>query len=101
MVSQILAWIIAGALVGSFTGLLIKRQKKGFGWWTNIGIGLAGAIIGGVLFRVFGIDLGLSGISISVEDLIAAFCGALIFLLGIWIYRKFVVKDKGNTDAEL
>ncbi len=100
MVSQILAWIIAGALVGSLTGLLIKRNKKGFGWWTNVGIGLAGAIIGGVLFRLFGIDLGLSEISISLEDLVAAFCGALLFLLGVWIYRKFFAKKSGG-DADV
>ena len=100
MVSQILAWIIAGALVGSFTGLLIKRNKKGFGWWPNVGIGLAGAIIGGVLFRLFGIDLGLSEISISLEDLVAAFCGALLFLLGVWINRKFFAKKSGG-DADV
>jgi uncharacterized membrane protein YeaQ/YmgE (transglycosylase-associated protein family) len=100
MVSQILAWIIAGALVGSFTGLLIKRQKKGFGIFVNLGIGLAGAILGGLIFRVFGIDLGLSEIAISLEDLVAAFAGALLFLLGLWIYRKFFAKDKDAGGSE-
>lgn len=99
-ISQILAWLIAGALVGSFTGLVIKRSKKGFGWLTNLGIGLAGALIGGALFRLFGIDLGLSGISISLEDLVAAFVGALLLLIGLWIYRTFFNKRSGGEPSQ-
>ena len=87
-VSQILAWIISGLLVGSFTGMLVKRKKEGFGWLTNFGIGLAGAIIGGLLFWIFRIDLGLSQLSISAQDLVAAFLGSLLLLLGLWIYRR-------------
>lgn len=86
--SQILAWVIAGVLVGSFTGMLVKRKKEGFGWLTNFGIGIAGAIIGGLIFWIFQIDLGLSGLSISAEDLIEAFLGSLLLLLGLWIYRR-------------
>ena len=86
--SQILTWIIVGLLVGSFTGMLVKRKKEGFGWLTNFGIGLAGALIGGLLFSVFQIDLGLSAISISAQDLLAAFLGSLLLLLGLWVYRR-------------
>tara|TARA_R110000850_G_scaffold202967_24_gene329130 strand:- start:5541 stop:5858 length:318 start_codon:yes stop_codon:yes gene_type:complete len=102
MLSQILAWLIAGALVGSFTGIIIKRKKGGFGWLKNFGIGLAGAILGGVLFRVFGVDLGLSQISISLEDLVAGFAGALLFLLCLWIYRRFISKadDSGTKSSD-
>ena len=87
-ISQLLAYLIAGLLVGSFTGMLVKRKKEGFGWLTNFGIGLAGAVIGGILFRVFRIDLGLSDLSISAQDLVAAFIGSLILLFGLWIYRR-------------
>ena len=87
-VSQILAWIISGLLVGSFTGMLVKRKKEGFGWLTNFGIGLAGAIIGGLIFWIFRIDLGLSQLSISAQDLVAAFLGSLLLLLGLWIFRR-------------
>ncbi len=88
-IQQLLAWLIAGVLVGSFTGMLVKRQKGGFGWLTNLGIGLAGAIIGGVIFWVFNIDLGISELSISAQDLVAAFLGSLLLLLGLWGFRKY------------
>ncbi len=43
---QILVWLIVGALAGSFTGMIVKGSKKGFGTYTNVGIGLVGALIG-------------------------------------------------------
>ena len=77
---QILVWLIVGALAGSFTGMVVKRSKKGFGIYTNLGIGLVGALLGGLLFKLFDINLGLGAIAVSFEDLIAAFAGSLIFL---------------------
>ena len=87
----VVVWLIIGALAGSFTGMVVTRSKQGFGRWTNLGIGLVGAIIGGVLFELFNINLGLGAIAITFEDLLAAFLGSLIFLGVIWgiqTYRK-------------
>ena len=88
MIQQIIVWLIVGVLVGSFTGMLVRRRKQGFGAFANLGIGLVGALIGGSLFRLFRIDLGLSNLSINAEDLIAAFFGALILLAGLWLTRS-------------
>ncbi len=60
-IDQIIVWLIVGALAGSFTGMVVKRAKEGFGRFTNLGIGLIGALIGGSIFRAFNIDLGLGG----------------------------------------
>ena len=100
ILSQILAWLIAGALVGALTGVVIKRKKTGFGWLKNLGIGLAGAFFGGLIFRLFGIDLGLSEIAISLEDLVSGFAGALLVLAGLWVYRTFFSKKKSEDVAE-
>ena len=81
-IGQIIVWIIVGALAGSLTGMVVRRSRQGFGRWTNLGIGLVGALIGGVLFNLLNIDFGLGNLSITFEDLIAAFVGSLI-LLGI------------------
>ena len=59
MLGNIIVWLIVGALAGTLIGMLIKGRKKGFGIFANIGIGMAGALIGGAIFRVLGIDLGL------------------------------------------
>lgn len=87
-VGEIVVWLIVGALAGTLAAMVVTRTKAGFGRITNIGVGLVGALLGGFLFKVFGIDLGLGSISVSGEDLVAAFVGSLIFLLIVWIVRK-------------
>lgn len=88
IVSKIVVWMIVGVLAGSFTGMLVKRSREGFGRWLNMGLGLAGALVGGGLFHLLGIDLGLGEIKISLEDLIAAFSGSIILLLIVWAVKR-------------
>ncbi len=86
---QIIVWLIIGALAGSLVGTVIKRTREGFGRWTNLGVGLIGAAVGGFLFDLFQIDLGLGELAISFENLLAAFMGPLIFLAGVQLVRKW------------
>jgi len=92
-VSQIVVWLIVGALAGSLTGIVVKGTKKGFGPFTNLGIGLVGALIGGSIFRAFNLDLGLGDLAISFQDLLAAFLGSLIFLWLVWLIQKKLAKS--------
>ena len=85
---KIVVWLIVGVLAGWFTGVLIKRKKKGFGHLYNTLIGLAGALIGGFIFHVFRIDFGFGDISISLKDLLSAFIGSLVFLLLVWWMKR-------------
>jgi uncharacterized membrane protein YeaQ/YmgE (transglycosylase-associated protein family) len=88
-ISDIIVWLVVGALAGSFVGMIVKRKKEGFGAWTNLGVGLVGALLGGTLFRIFRIDLGLEKLNVSLEDLIAALLGSILFLVGVWAFRKW------------
>jgi len=87
-IGEIIVWLVVGALTGPVIGMLVKRNRDGFGRWRNLGIGLVGALIGGGLFKLFQIDLGLGTFAISLQDLIAAFLGALLFLLMIAVIQK-------------
>jgi uncharacterized membrane protein YeaQ/YmgE (transglycosylase-associated protein family) len=91
---ELFVWLVVGALSGSLAGLVVKRRKEGFGRVRNLGIGLAGALIGGVLFKVLRIDLGLANVSISLQDVVSAFVGALILLAGVWALKKQQAKAK-------
>ena len=77
-VSQIASYAPVGA------GLAMGFAVVGGG----IGIGLVGAAVGGVLFRLFGILPGLETISISLRDVVSAFTGSILFLLGLWLWQK-------------
>jgi uncharacterized membrane protein YeaQ/YmgE (transglycosylase-associated protein family) len=86
---EVITWLIVGALAGSLAGMVVKWRRAGFGWVLNVAIGLVGALIGGLLFRVLHIQLGIVGaITVTSEDVVEAFIGALIFLCALWIIRK-------------
>ncbi len=86
--TAIITWLLVGSLAGSLTGMLLKGTRYAYGRWSNLAIGLIGALIGGSIFNVFGIELGLARISVSVQDLLAAFLGALIFLSGLGYWKR-------------
>jgi uncharacterized membrane protein YeaQ/YmgE (transglycosylase-associated protein family) len=87
--AQFITWIVMGLLGGSLAGLIITRERKGFGLARNMGLGLAGAIVGGLLFRLLGLLPGLDQISISLRDVVAAFVGSLIVLAVIGLWQRF------------
>ena len=78
--AQLIVWIVMGLVGGSLVGLIITRERKGFGLVRNMGLGLAGAIVGGLLFRLLGLLL---------RDGVAAFVGSLIVLAAIWLWQRF------------
>lgn len=86
---QFIVWLIVGGLAGNLAGRLVTWSKEGLGWWTNLGVGMVGALIGGLLFRIFHIDLGLGDLKVTFEDLIAAFLGSLLFIVVWWLVAKF------------
>lgn len=94
---ELVVWLIVGLLAGSFAGLVVMRRKEGFGRYANLGIGLAGALIGGSLFDLLRIDLGLANISVSVQDIVAAFVGSLLFLAAVFYGRRWYKKASDKT----
>jgi uncharacterized membrane protein YeaQ/YmgE (transglycosylase-associated protein family) len=84
---QVVVWLVVGALAGAVAAKVVTFRKEGYGLVANLGIGLAGALIGGVLFSVLGVDLGLPVFTIGVQDFIAAFLGSLVFVFLLWLTR--------------
>ncbi len=93
---EILIWLIVGGLIGSLVGRLATRSKKGYERVPNLFLGLVGAVVGGVVFEIFNIDLGLGEMSISFEDLIAAFVGSVLVLAMVWTVRRYRSKERAK-----
>jgi uncharacterized membrane protein YeaQ/YmgE (transglycosylase-associated protein family) len=87
-IGKIIVWLIIGALAGTLAGRLMTFSKRGFGLWANVGIGMVGAVVGGLIFRLLHIDLGLGEIKITFEDLISAFVGSLLCIITWRLIRK-------------
>lgn len=86
--TEIAVWLITGLLAGSLAGLVVKRKKEGFGWLTNLAFGLVGAAVGGFLFRQLGIQVGLPKITVDLNQVVAAFAGALIVVVLVAIFNR-------------
>jgi uncharacterized membrane protein YeaQ/YmgE (transglycosylase-associated protein family) len=85
---QVIVWIAVGLIGGSLAGLVVKWDREGFGFIRNLGLGLAGALVGGLLFRLLRLFPGLDRVSISLRDVVAAFVGSLIVLVGLWLWQR-------------
>src|SRR5262249_55506533 len=76
-------------LGGGIAGALMTWERGGFGLWKNLALGLTGAIIGGLLFRIFGVWPSLVKIAISLRDIVSAGVGPLLSLGACSVWRRF------------
>ena len=88
--SDLLTWIVVGAIAGFLASVLIRGHRMSLLW--NIIIGLIGAFIGGLIFSAFHIqfppalDLKLE---LRLSQIIIALVGAIIVLfIAMLIYRR-------------
>lgn len=74
--------IIIGALAGFLAGRVTKG--RGFGFFGNLIVGIAGAILGSFIFKILGINLAW----VPFARLITAFLGAVVLLFIIGLFKK-------------
>jgi uncharacterized membrane protein YeaQ/YmgE (transglycosylase-associated protein family) len=84
---RIVVWVIVGLIGGSLAGLIIKRERRGFGILRNLALGLVGALVGGLLFRLLRLFPELDQVMISLRDVVAAIVGSLIVLAALWLWH--------------
>lgn len=84
---KFVVWLIVGIIAGTLAGRVVTLSREGLGRWTNLGVGMLGAVIGGYLLGPIGIKFGLADLKISVEDLLSAFLGSMILIVAWWIFR--------------
>ena len=78
---HLVGFVILGGLVGWLAGLAFRR--RGFGCLGNVAVGVIGAVLGGLFFRLVGWHFaGLLG------SLLTAFVGAVLFLVVIGLFKK-------------
>jgi uncharacterized membrane protein YeaQ/YmgE (transglycosylase-associated protein family) len=87
-VDQLIVSIVVGLIGGGLAGSLITWERGGFGLLRNLVLGLAGAVVGGLLFRLFDILPALNKVAVSLRDIVAAIIGSLIVLAALWLWRR-------------
>ncbi len=78
----IITWIIVGLIAGGIAKAIHPGKDPG-GFIVTMLIGIAGAIVGGFLFSMFGMG---TVDDFSIGSLLIAIVGAVLLL---WLYRKF------------
>ena len=71
-----IAWIILGLIAGFIASKIVNKSGEGF--LLDVVLGIVGAVIGGWLFRTFGMP-GVTGF--NVYSLGVAIAGAVVFLV--------------------
>jgi uncharacterized membrane protein YeaQ/YmgE (transglycosylase-associated protein family) len=80
----LIAWIIIGAVAGWITGKLMKGS--GFGFFVDMLVGLAGALVGGFLSSHLGLGgVGEHGLTISI---VIAVIGAVILTFIVRLFSS-------------
>lgn len=76
---SIIAWLILGLIAGWIASKIVNKSGEGF--FVDVALGIAGAIIGGILSYAV---LGMRVTGLNISSVIISVIGAIIVL---WIYH--------------
>lgn len=82
---SIIVWIIVGALAGWIASMIMKTDAS-MGALANIVVGIIGALIGGWVVGLFGIDVADG--ALRIESILTAILGACILLAILKAVRR-------------
>jgi uncharacterized membrane protein YeaQ/YmgE (transglycosylase-associated protein family) len=80
-------WLMIGLLAGWLVSMVVKTQQ---GLFMNIGIGIAGALIGGFLFSLLGMSV-VTGF--NVWTWVVALIGAAVLLAAIHLFPRITKRE--------
>ena len=78
----IISWLVLGLIAGFIGSKIVNKSGEGF--WLDIALGIVGAIVGGILFSLFGVE-GITGL--NIWSMIVAVIGSIVVL---WGYHALV-----------
>ena len=79
---DILMWIMVGLVAGVGVSLIFRSTGSIF---VDIAVGIAGAFVGGFIFRVTGLHTPFGGLTGTI---VVAFVGAVVVLGGVRLIRR-------------
>ena len=80
---SLISWIVLGLIAGFIGSKLVNKTGEGF--LLDIALGIVGAVVGGWLFSLLGMQ-GVTGL--NIYSLIVAVVGAVVFLVVYHAIRR-------------
>ncbi len=84
---NILLWIILGGIAGWIASIIMGRDAQ-MGAMANIIVGIVGALLGGFLVSLLGIEGANFNDAISIWNLVVAVLGAVVLLFLLRLIRR-------------
>ena len=84
MLTDILIWVLLGALAGWIASMIMSRNAQ-MGALANIVVGIVGAVIGGFLMNAVG-AAGVTGF--NLYSILVAIGGAVVLLFIVGLMRR-------------
>ncbi len=82
--TSFIIWILVGALAGWIASMIMKTDAQ-MGALANIVVGIVGAIIGGWMVGLFGIDVADG--AFHIESILTAILGSVVLLAMLKVFR--------------
>ncbi len=89
----IIGWVVLGAIAGWVASIIMKKNSQ-MGAFSNIIVGIIGAMIGGFLFHIIG-GIGITGF--NAWSILVAIIGSVVLLWIINALSKSKSKNKSNS----
>lgn len=77
MIINVIGWAVVGLIAGLLAGKTVNKRGEGLG--LDMVLGIVGAVVGGWLFGAFA---GVSEPGFGIGNLLVAFIGAVVLLMG-------------------
>ena len=90
-IDQLLTWLVIGGLAGAGAASLAPRKLS---FSEMVLTGLVGAVVGGVIVNMMGLELPDVSVTVSLADLITAFIGALVLIVMMGIFYGSRWRDR-------
>jgi uncharacterized membrane protein YeaQ/YmgE (transglycosylase-associated protein family) len=78
---SLITFILVGMVAGWLAGIVMKG--RGFGLFGDVGVGIVGAVIGGIIFN----SMGLAAYGF-IANVLMAFLGAVVLLAVTGLFRR-------------
>ena len=84
MLTNIIFWVLLGALAGWIASMIMGRDSS-MGAGANIVVGIIGAVIGGLIMNALG-GPGVTGF--NIYSILVAIGGAIVLLFLVGLFRR-------------
>lgn len=84
MLTNLIFWIVLGALAGWIASMIMKRDSQ-MGAGANIVVGIVGALLGGFIMNSLGGE-GVTGF--NIYSILVAIGGAIVLLFIVGLFQR-------------